>query len=204
MIRSAFNVASSLSLVLGCVIAAAWVWGRSTPRAFEFGYKGQLWQVVTDGGRLRIDNEPQRRLDIRPDDWLTMRQAALEKRFDKASASMPADLETIRLTQAQTRRLEELDGQWSGTVNMKQKFRSTLSRVPARQQSIAFAPLHAIAALLPFLRLSAWGFFLARRWSRRRAGLCGWCGYDLRGSSSGRCSECGHEHGPVSRNAGAG
>ena len=59
MIRSCFNVASSLSLLLGCVIATAWAFGRGTPRALEFGFKGLLWQVMIDAGRLRIDNEPQ-------------------------------------------------------------------------------------------------------------------------------------------------
>lgn len=30
-----------------------------------------------------------------------------------------------------------------------------------------------------------------RKWWRRERGLCEECGYDLRGSRSGRCSECG-------------
>jgi hypothetical protein len=39
------------------------------------------------------------------------------------------------------------------------------------------------------------GLWLFRRrvrpWYRRRRGLCGKCGYDLRGNESGVCSECG-------------
>jgi hypothetical protein len=33
MIRPCFNVASTLSLLLTCIIAAAWAWGHITPRA---------------------------------------------------------------------------------------------------------------------------------------------------------------------------
>lgn len=32
---------------------------------------------------------------------------------------------------------------------------------------------------------------LRRRVFRERAGCCRWCGYDLRGSTNGVCSECG-------------
>lgn len=36
-----------------------------------------------------------------------------------------------------------------------------------------------------------------RRWSRRRSGRCATCGYDLRGTDSATCSECGTPIEPV-------
>jgi hypothetical protein len=49
----------------------------------------------------------------------------------------------------------------------------------------------AAAAVPPLLWLAVHGrrAWVSRR--RRRLGLCRRCGYDLRGSESGRCSECG-------------
>jgi hypothetical protein len=85
MIRSAFNVGSTLSLLLGCAIAAAWVCGRSTPRAFGFGYKGKVWPVVTDGGRLRVDKEAQPQLDSALDQWLARREQKLREEATKAA-----------------------------------------------------------------------------------------------------------------------
>lgn len=53
---------------------------------------------------------------------------------------------------------------------------------------------HLGPPLLVFAGLATWTCFwpLARRRARRRRGLCVACGYDLRGSSSGTCPECGH------------
>ena len=52
--------------------------------------------------------------------------------------------------------------------------------------------LTAIIASAPpavFVLLAAWNW--QKRRGRRLAGLCAACGYDLRGSDSGRCPECG-------------
>jgi hypothetical protein len=46
----------------------------------------------------------------------------------------------------------------------------------------------------PFLALIAYHLYLRRahrRITRRKHGQCVVCGYDLRGSTQGRCSECG-------------
>ncbi len=40
------------------------------------------------------------------------------------------------------------------------------------------------------------------RWSRRRRGCCANCGYDLRGSVEGRCSECGEQSSAIAANVG--
>jgi hypothetical protein len=48
------------------------------------------------------------------------------------------------------------------------------------------------ALLVPFpLVLLRQLFIMRRHYRRRRLGLCQSCGYDLRGSAGGRCSECG-------------
>lgn len=40
------------------------------------------------------------------------------------------------------------------------------------------------------------------RWSHRRPGCCANCGYDLRGSVEGRCSECGEQSSAIAANVG--
>lgn len=47
-------------------------------------------------------------------------------------------------------------------------------------------------ALFAMMSAHAVGWPLLRRRLRRRRGLCVKCGYDLRGSSTAVCSECGH------------
>src|SRR5206468_4099930 len=60
-------------------------------------------------------------------------------------------------------------------------------------QRVRMAPFYAVAvpfALPPLL----WLALRSRRacvMRRRRLGLCPRCGYDLRGNTSGKCSECG-------------
>jgi hypothetical protein len=187
MIRSCFNVASTLSLLLLCVIAAAWAWGLSTPRAFEFAYKGQVWQVVTDAGHLRIDNDPQRILESSPQ----LRRLTFEFRWRLARARAAMDeprpqhepgLYPVITLAMQAAEQYPVLSRWKQPA-----FRQT----KANAWSTGFIVGMAGAAALPIIRLSAWGFVIARRRSRRRAGLCEWCGYELRGTLSGRCSECG-------------
>lgn len=51
----------------------------------------------------------------------------------------------------------------------------------------------AVAAV-PSVVLVVWlSYCVVRRTLRKKHGMCVWCGYDLRGSSGGRCSECGRE-----------
>jgi hypothetical protein len=61
---------------------------------------------------------------------------------------------------------------------------------------VSLWPVAVFAAGLPCL------WIIRRRGSaaarRRAAGLCPWCGYDLR-ATPGRCPECGHQSGPVEK-----
>jgi hypothetical protein len=176
MIRSTFNVASTLSLALGCAIAAAWAWGQSTPRAFEFGYKGALWQVVSHGGRLRIDNLPQLRLERAPAVWIGRRF----ERLHEAEVRWGADHDTLAHL-----RLNHFSARVQSTI-----------RTRFQSWSTPLFQLLGVTALLPTLRLSAWGFAIAHRRSRRKAGQCEECGYDLR-ASPGTCPECGDTPRPL-------
>lgn len=55
---------------------------------------------------------------------------------------------------------------------------------------------HLGPPLLLFAGLSTWTFFwpLARRRLRRKRGQCLACGYDLRGSTTATCPECGDQN----------
>jgi hypothetical protein len=188
MIRSCLNIASTLSLVFGCVVAAAWAWALSAPRALEFGYKGQVWQIVTDGGRLRTDNEPQRKLNEGSLKWLERRDIAIARAaLDEGAEIRWGGVRTLPESQlAEIGRQLRIMG--SG-VDLHRQLAATVT-APLVQHSTSFRSALGVLVVLPLLRLSAWGFALARRRSRRKAGLCERCGYDLR-ASPGRCSECG-------------
>jgi hypothetical protein len=209
MIRSAFNVASCLSLLLGCAIAAAWAGDAARP-AFEFGYKRQVWQVVSDGGRLRIDNEPQQLVESKPGQWLQCRRVELIERSQRASWSITthliAQLEQSGRGESPTPlpdALAQFDPEaQSRAIDNTERMQSkqlAIPKVSLMQWSASLASFMAGTALPPALLLAAHGFALLRRHSRRRCGQCEWCGYDLRGSPFRRCSECGREHGKVSR-----
>ena len=57
------------------------------------------------------------------------------------------------------------------------------------RETLAQVPLWII--IFPFLLLSCTGLKVRTIYRRARAGACLHCGYDLRGSSGERCSECG-------------
>lgn len=68
---------------------------------------------------------------------------------------------------------------------------SWFDRLAVPVRSVRYGVLMTAAATpaLPWLALRARRLYLRRR--RRRLGLCLRCGYDLRGNTSGVCSECG-------------
>jgi hypothetical protein len=58
-------------------------------------------------------------------------------------------------------------------------------------ENIRDGQIMAVTAVPPLLWLAATGRRAWVRRRRRRLGRCLACGYDLRGTPSGRCSECG-------------
>lgn len=69
---------------------------------------------------------------------------------------------------------------------------------PGTQPVLAYRLVHglrvpcwATIAILGFYPTVAFIGCRARRWRRRRRGLCVKCGYNLTGNKSGRCPECG-------------
>ena len=69
--------------------------------------------------------------------------------------------------------------------------RATPRRCPTARWSAPHWQFVIVTSLPPLLRLALPARRLCLRRRRRRLGRCLRCGYDLRGTASGRCSECG-------------
>jgi hypothetical protein len=176
MLRRLPRIAAVLCLLslLACV-GLAWLWWRSyrTRDAREFQRRGVRWEIATDQGRVLLGNGQQQRLERAP---LT----EAEQRFDDARR---------RARDAGVLRFDAIEVE--GPLYRAQLDYAARAKTPAVERSVSFAVPVAAAALPPLLWLAAYG--RRRRLIRRRnrLGLCLRCGYDLRGSPPGRCSECG-------------
>src|SRR5215204_630031 len=64
MRRALFNLAAILATLLCMTTAALWVRTYNEPDDIEFSYRGSRWHVGSHNGRLQVDNEPQRSLEL--------------------------------------------------------------------------------------------------------------------------------------------
>jgi hypothetical protein len=63
MPRCLFTLLSALSLLLCAAAVVLWVRSYRVTDAVEFQRGGVRWRHASEAGRLRLDNEPQRRIE---------------------------------------------------------------------------------------------------------------------------------------------
>ncbi len=172
--RIIFNALTVLSLLL-CA-AAMGLWVRSywrTDAVIRFRHISEACRLCVSGGRIVIDNAPQRSDEQRKFDQLQRRINVL---FSQASIYYTHVPQPAEVIQAEA----ELD-----SLIMEQRH-LRFSSGWSYSTAWALPPMVTILAVAPAL---AW---IRRQRHRRRrlSGACRHCGYDLRATPT-RCPECG-------------
>ena len=195
--RPIFGFITLLSLLV-CV-AASVLWARSYRRggdSAEFTHRGARWQVRTSRGGIRMDNEPQRRMELAPinseGDRLIDELVRVDKRLVRlgeryAGADPPPGPPAEGL-----RRLYERQQDIVGELEaLSQKAKGMrLSPAAAHAAPRALPVCTFAAGALPAAWLARAAMHRHRRRRRRSSNLCRACGYDLRATPE-RCPECG-------------
>ena len=187
MIRRLITIASAISLLLCVAVSALWARGYWHRDACSFHYRGEHWELVSQRGRIRADNQPERDDQIRQYDedvrlWVE-KTHKLDSAHDQAVRALDhPDANDPRHRKAWRRAYDTL-------IELDQSFNSE-PRPTAVSQYVAHSGPDSIALIVTAMLPLVW---LAQRFRLRssdRGGLCTACGYDLRASKH-RCPECG-------------
>jgi hypothetical protein len=165
-----FTIASTVSMLV--FAATVFMWARSDTHrdARRFGWRGQVYALASERGRLGIDTRPQ------VDDWLANRRREIDE--------LMAERETLLTVWSRTKSQKDFDRQ----IQFDNRVFAIAGR-PA-PTTAAYMIRYSIIALLASALPVVWGWQWHQRKRRIAAGECAECGYDLRASKD-RCPECG-------------
>ena len=170
-------IASAVSLVL-CVLAfVMWVRSDDHRSALRMSCRGNAWAIFSERGRVGFDNSPA------IDDFILERKRA-------------ALLELAE--QQQLMEYLQRTGERSliSSFAPNPRWRNSTA-VPPALMRYAFPYWTLILVLL--VSPVVWLVGYRRSLVRMSRGLCAGCGYDLRGSTSGVCPECGRKNHAVTQ-----
>lgn len=187
MTRRLITIVSAISLLLCVAISALWARSYGHRDASSFHYRGQHWELVSQRGQLRMDNQPERDDEVRQYDedarlWVE-KTHKLDDAHDQAVRALDhPDPNDPRHRKAWKRAYDTL-------LELDQSFKSQ-PQPTAVSKYVAHSSPDSIAIIVTAMLPLVW---LAKPFGPRRLdreGLCSACGYDLRASKL-RCPECG-------------
>jgi hypothetical protein len=183
LMRRLFPLLSALSLLL-CVATVVF-WARSyRGKADAVRFESVGWRLVSERGRLWVDNTPLQEIYLRPvEDFLRARAAAakrLQAQLDVVNApwSTGQGADVSQIAQSYTNEVFR-------TAWVKRRYPIGTFTVVRRDLPPCWVWV-AFFAALPLFRLKA--ILSSRR--MLQPGHCPVCGYDLRATPD-RCPECG-------------
>jgi hypothetical protein len=208
-----FTLGSAVSLVACAVVCVLWVRSYHVTTAREFRRAGVVWELASDHGRLRVDNEPQRVLEraewsrewkVLSDECMSLyRQSLAVRELNRpwrirsreawstptTAAAMTLTTAAIESEMARLRALALANANARRAMSFKPQYKTAFVAHAAPHALLA-----AVLALAPACHLALAVRSARRRRSRLAHRLCLRCGYDLRvqlglsepGKSNGR------------------